>query len=211
MIFSKLALLILAFAQGVNSKNLEYSSIDCSDKENQKHAMCMCRLPKNSDMPICQKLFAAEDDFTAEIINGEEVEPNVYPWFARSTLGTGWGGCGGSLVTPEYVLTAAHCVEGRINQLLSNGGYQIGALCAPYGPDSSNNCQQGMESFGINEIIPHPNYSGSTLQYDFALVRLDGSSTITPVNMDPGNISPGYENLSLKENLWPIGKQSSSL
>jgi len=138
-------------------------------------------------------------------INGEEVEPNVYPWFARSTLGSGWAGCGGSLVTPEYVLTAAHCVEGRINNLKNNGGYQIGALCSPYGPDSSSNCQQGVESFGITEIIEHPNYNGNTLRYDFALVRLDGSSTIAPVNMDPGDISPGYENLPLKQNLWPIG------
>jgi len=207
MIFSKVLVALLTFTivQLAQAK-LPTSSIDCIDKDNREDAMCICRLQTNHHMPICKEFVDQNNGgVNQQIINGEEVEPNIHPWFARSTLGSDWAGCGGSLVTPEYVLTAAHCVDGRINNLKNNGGYQIGALCAPYGPNKSNNCGQAVQSFGISDIIPHPNYNSNNVQNDFALVRLDGSSTITPVTMDPGDISPSYENLSLKENLWPIG------
>ena len=50
-----------------------------------------------------------------------------------------------------------------------------------------------MEEFGISMIYSHPNYSPNTLENDFALVRLDGSSQVQPVFMDDGSFSPNYK------------------
>jgi secreted trypsin-like serine protease len=101
-------------------------------------------------------------------------------------------------VSPEYVLTAAHCIN---NNFRAYGGYEIGAYCS-----QTDNCGQNEESFDVRQIIVHPDYNRTELlDNDFALVRLSGISTITPVNMDGDGVSlsNGY---SAGELVSAIGK-----
>ena len=47
---------------------------------------------------------------TPYIVNGIDVPPNKYPWFAVAmrNWGSSFGGCAGVLIAPEWILTAGH-------------------------------------------------------------------------------------------------------
>lgn len=44
------------------------------------------------------------------IVGGQPSEPHRYPWIARLVY-EGKFHCGGSLLTNDYILTAAHCLR----------------------------------------------------------------------------------------------------
>merc|ERR1719347_2286651 len=99
---------------------------------------------------------------STRIVGGQEVEVNEWPWQA----GMVWAGsfsvfCGATVISDEWILTAAHCVDGTdpssINVLLAEHDYW------------DSDFPVRME---ISEIISHENYDSSTVDYDFALLRM---------------------------------------
>ena len=72
------------------------------------------------------KAFPLANAKRSNIVGGTAVPAGKYRWFAQGLQSNGyWQKCGGSLVTPEYVLTSALCV-GPNSPTLSK--YKIGAL-----------------------------------------------------------------------------------
>jgi len=140
--------------------------------------------------PTSVPAVAADDSPVIQVVGGTPVNNNTYP-FVAALLNESWTTarsdfdkqfCGGSLIAENWVLTAAHCVDdGALPSTLS---VLLGrtVLDSPAG-----------EHFNVAEIVMHPGWDYETgLNYDVALVRLQGRSKVRPIRVAT-SLDSGYE------------------
>ncbi|XP_058121352.1 brachyurin-like [Anopheles ziemanni] len=111
---------------------------------------------------------------SARIVNGNEATPGQFPYQIAllSEFGGGTGLCGGSVLTNNYILTAAHCVVTGATTLATGGTAIIGA----HNRNEVEPTQQRIR-FSTSGIIAHPQYDSSNIRNDIAVVRLDSPIT----------------------------------
>jgi len=132
------------------------------------------------------KPFNLHDAF---VVGGHDARPGAWPWQASLQTTRGFHFCGGSLIHPQWILTAAHCVEGQ-----STGGIRV---------------VLGEQNLGINDgneqiispaqIIAHERFKqGGWMHNDVALIKLSRPAQLNQrVNLvclpSPGEDEQGNE------------------
>merc|ERR1719312_542682 len=104
------------------------------------------------------------------VVGGSEVEKNSYPWMAAlGTRGSGDGGikwfCGGSLISHNMILTAAHCVQnsGFALDIVRLGAHNLG-----------ESDHEDVDDYVPEQVILHPEHNDSTSlpTHDIAIIVL---------------------------------------
>ncbi|MDE2444832.1 MAG: serine protease [Alphaproteobacteria bacterium] len=104
---------------------------------------------------------------TDMIVNGKSAPANKWPWQVRLFEDSmdGRGICGGTLIASQWVLTAAHCTEGRNSFVIGYGSNSI----------------KGLKRVNSAKVITHPGFKRDTMENDIALIKL-----VQPVKMTKG-------------------------
>ncbi|XP_035784095.1 brachyurin-like [Anopheles albimanus] len=125
------------------------------------------RLP--AEMQIYRKALPSH-----RVTNGQEATPGQFPYQIAllSEFPTGTGLCGGSVLTNNYILTAAHCVISGATTLANAGTAIIGA----HNRNVEEPSQQRIR-FEQAGIVAHPQYTPTNIRNDIAVVRLNSPIT----------------------------------
>jgi len=159
----------------VNTKGLPLAS------DEQQTFTPSVRIPGYTKVEGCGKVSASN-----KIVGGETVTPHEFPWQVAlyvASRGSSWF-CGGTIISDEWILTAAHCTRLAVS---------IEVVAGAQNPSQDEPTQVRQDAANFFE---HPDYNTRTLNNDISLIKLaqklPQTDAISPVCL-PTRSSPDLQ------------------
>uniref|UniRef100_A0A8C3L8I8 Coagulation factor XI n=1 Tax=Chrysolophus pictus TaxID=9089 RepID=A0A8C3L8I8_CHRPC len=134
---------------------------------------------------------------STRIIGGTDSSPGEWPWQVslHVKLSRRRHLCGGSIISNQWILTAAHC-------FMSVQNPNIWRVYA--GVLKQSEINEDTPFFRVEEIIIHPQYNSAQTGYDIALLKLDKAMNFTDLQL-PICLPSKEEASMLYTDCWVIG------
>jgi len=136
-------------------------------------------------------MYKLNNTLESYIVGGYEVNsPFEYPYLVSILEVDYWTNkafhnCGGTLIAPDVVLTAAHCVENKAKRIVQTGRYNW-------------NYNNGVDGFNVLQTHIHPYFNmRNGFDHDIALVKLSGKSSQMPVELRGENENKNGETVTV--------------
>jgi len=123
--------------------------------------------------------------FQSRIVGGKDADAGEFPFMTGLYWSYSWPpSCGGSLIAPNLILSAAHC----------NSAYELVRIGSKWAEslDLESSPRMGVEARVVNRI-KHPAYNTVGNAYDFAILELDkniDTNLYPPINLNFDNMVP---------------------
>ena len=134
---------------------------------------------------LCLTVQAVAESFCAStrIVGGEEAAPDSWPSQA-AVLRSDGGLCGGTVIAPNWVLTAAHCVfaDHDGTNLLPASAFQV--------VTKTKNFREGGERIPVRQVVTEKDYHGSEFGHDLALLQLDRPTSVPAIGLMSEELIP---------------------
>ncbi|XP_067616886.1 venom protease-like [Eurosta solidaginis] len=135
--------------------------------ERSEQFVCCRDLPKEYETSRACSLYYPE---MHNMVGGLPTKPNEFPYMVALGFETMLSDlyeykCGGALIAPNFVLTAAHCarVGGASPSIVLPGGGGLN--------------DYSLKKYEISDVLIHPGYSSTEAYNDIALLKLNTSIT----------------------------------
>ncbi|KAE8578093.1 hypothetical protein XENTR_v10023330 [Xenopus tropicalis] len=149
---------------------------------------------------VCWCLVCGRQGPQSRIYGGSDTYPGEWPWYAMlHYLGKPY--CGGSLISNDYILTAAHCFDGDLSlRTPESWTIQLGSSRVGGPPERSTLILKA------SQILLHEDYIHFLDGHDLALIKLAKPVTFTSF-VSPVCLPEVQHRFRLRRTCWALGLQ----